>query len=117
MKVIINPGSGPISGTREGSAIKNIKHFILDCGFKGIEFARTPEYDDDGRYSFILWMGQRCHTVDMPGLPLDKVRYMDEEDQNIWDYPRVYVDGSSWVWKFAILDSKEDWKEYEGVES
>jgi len=37
----------------------------------------------------------------MPGLPLDLVRYTGENGQNIWNFPRLYLDDSSWVWKFA----------------
>jgi hypothetical protein len=38
----------------------------------------------------------------MPGLLLSQVRYTGDGYQNIWDYPRLYVDGDSWVWKYAI---------------
>ncbi|MET9402659.1 hypothetical protein [Kitasatospora sp. NPDC002965] len=38
----------------------------------------------------------------MPGLSLDQVRWMNEPDQNIWNYPRLFVDGSSWVWWYAL---------------
>jgi len=31
----------------------------------------------------------------MPGLPIDEVHWMRQHDQNIWDFPRLYVGGSS----------------------
>jgi hypothetical protein len=33
---------------------------------------------------------------------LEKVRYLDSENQDIFNFPRLYVDGSSWVWKYAL---------------
>jgi len=110
MKIIINPGAGPVQQATEENAIINMEHFKTDCGGGDINFIRTPKADyGDGRFAFLLWKGTRCHTIQMPGLELSKVRYTDEENQNIWDYPRLYVDGSSWVWKFAVLNSEDDW--------
>lgn len=107
--MIINPGTGPVENATEKNAIDNIKHYITDCGLKDVEYFRLPDQDDEGRFTFLLYDqdNTRCHTVDMPGLPLEKVRYMQNEDQNIWDFPRLYVDGSSWVWCFGMLESKD----------
>ena len=102
--ITINPGSGPVEQTSAQNAESNIKHFITDCGVEGVKYVRIPEEDyGEGRYAFILWKGETCHEIQMPGCALERVRYMEEEGQNIWDYPRLYVDGSSWVWRFAIL--------------
>ena len=109
--VIINPGSGPVLDATEKNAIDNIKHWITDCGIKDLEFLRLTENDSDGRFCFLVWKDTRCHEIDMPGLPLEKVRYVSDE-QSIWNFPRLYVDGSSWVWKFSLLDEK-DFKEPE----
>lgn len=38
----------------------------------------------------------------MPGIALENVRYVGADDQNIWDFPRLYVEGSSWVWEFGV---------------
>lgn len=46
-------------------------------------------------------------SVDMPSLSLEKIRYMGEKTQNIWDFPRLYVNGSSWVWKYATIKKDE----------
>jgi len=110
--IIINPGSGPVSSTTEENAINNINHYITDCNLKNVGWVRLPKRDEDGRYGFLIYQDYhcRCHFVDMPGLPLDKVRYMKEEGQNIWDYPRLYLDDSSWVWCFGLLD-QEDFEE------
>lgn len=110
--IVINPGSGAVSGATEENAIENMKHFLVDCNIgANYKFARFPEYDqDDGRFSFMVYESGGIrgihHWVDMPGLPLDKVRYMGT-DQNPWHYPRLYVDGSSWLWSFALLETKD----------
>jgi hypothetical protein len=107
-KFIINPGSGPCKNTTEQFAIDNMKQFIIDLQNKqSIIFWRISEHDynneyDDGRYAFILKIRSVEYEIQMPGLPLNKVRYMQEADQNIWDYPRLYINGSSWVWFFAL---------------
>ena len=38
----------------------------------------------------------------MPGLPLDQVRFVEDEGQDIWKYPRLFVDGKPWLWKYAV---------------
>ena len=111
VNISINPGSGPVDNATEKNAIENIKHFITDCTAKNLAFLRIPERDIDGRFCFLLYKNDfyaGVHNfVDMPGLPLDKVRYMKymkENGQSAWDYPRLYVNGSSWLWEFALLD-------------
>ena len=104
MTVIINPGTGVVVDATEQNAAENIKHFITDCQTDDIECVRIPEKDyGEGRYAFLLWEDCCCHEIQMPGLPLERVRYVGSDGQNIWDYPRLYVDGSSWVWQFAVL--------------
>ena len=115
INLIINPGSGPCDGD-EKNAIKNMGHFIADHDEESLECLRVPEKDyGDGRFAFFLYKvdGTRYHEIQMPGLPLDRVRYMGEKHQNIWDFPRLYVDGSSWVWVYGILNHEEDWNEPE----
>lgn len=102
-QLIINPGSGPCEDATEENAIANIKRLIVDCATDGINWVRvSDEMEYDGRFGFRLQKGDVEFIVDMPGLPLAQVRWMDGEDQNIWNFPRLYVDGSSWVWKFAL---------------
>jgi hypothetical protein len=117
--VIINPGTGPVANASEDNAIENIKQFAKDCeeqsGCVGITWERTPEADDGGRFGFIVKREDVTHEIEMPGLPLEKVRYLNDS-QTIWHFPRLYVDGSSWVWKYAVLKRKEDWmRDAEGV--
>lgn len=115
MNIIINPGTGPVSqwgdDISEENAIDNIKHYITDCNLKDIKYLRLPDKDEDGRFGFILYKNHYdasvCHFIDMPGLPLAQVRYIDKEKQNIWDFPRLYVDGDSWVWCYGMLSQKD----------
>lgn len=111
MKVYINPGSGPVEGAvSEENAIENIKHYITDLDVEDVKWLRMPEADDDGRYGFLLYKNERCHQIDMPGLPMNKVRFMREPDQDPWQFPRLYVDGASWLWCFGMPSTPLDWK-------
>jgi hypothetical protein len=109
--LIINPGTGSIKDGKEELAINNIKQFIKDSNLKDISFKRMPEEDEDGYFTFLLQRTNnkkgRSHSIDMPGLPLEKVRYLDSEEQNIFNFQRLYVDGSSWVWMYALLSQKD----------
>lgn len=111
--IVINPGSGPVKNATETNAVDNMKHFVADCRVEGLNVLRNPKDDEDGRYSFLVWKGTRCHKVEMPGLPLSRVRYMSEDGQNIWDFPRLYVNDSSWIWQYALL-GENDFKEDDG---
>jgi hypothetical protein len=103
VSVAINPGSGPVEKSTEDHALENIKHLINDIKIEGIKFIRLPDDDyGDGRFAFLLWRYNHCHEVQMPGIPLSQVRFMKEEGQNIWDFPRLYVDDSSWIWCIAL---------------
>ncbi|MGW5352244.1 hypothetical protein ACWERV_17245 [Streptomyces sp. NPDC004031] len=105
MTLIINPGSGPVPEASEVNAHAAIRQFVNDLagmGIKAIDI-RQPNLDGDGRYGFALHLpDSRVIEVEMPGLPIDRVRYVGDPEQNIWDFPRLYVDGSSWVWKYAL---------------
>lgn len=107
MVIVINPGSGPVGGAAEEHAVINIGAFADDLRARGLgvdTFTRRAQDDyGEGRYAFELVMADgRTIEIQMPGLPAERVRYVDSERQNIWDFPRLYVDGSSWVWKFAL---------------
>jgi len=109
--IIINPGSGPVENATYENALTNIEHYITDCGLKHIRFVHLEDRDEEGRYCFMLfkdfWDRGIHHFVEMPGLPLEQVRYMKNEGQNIWDFRRLYIDGSSWIWCFAMLNQED----------
>lgn len=101
MTIIINPGSGPVQGATYENAVANTIEFAREVGAES--WSTTGNLAEDaGRWTFTLRRGDESAEIEMPGLPLDRVRYVGAADQSIWDFPRLYVDGSSWVWKFAL---------------
>lgn len=101
--VAINPGTGPVEGTTPENALANMIVLVGDAGVEDAVISRDEKRDKgDGRYGFLVRKGEQGVEVDMPGLPLDEVRYLDIPGQSIWDFPRLYVGGSSWVWCYAV---------------
>lgn len=84
----------------------------------GLEYALSmsgTKYSEthDGRYPFRLWINGERHLVEMCGLPLEQVA---PEKFDPWDTPRIYMDGSTWLWGIAakLLSDPEytsPWKE------
>lgn len=113
MTIIINPGSGPVPDATAEQAAENAAMFVLDLGARRLPVAkaeRRPDADyGDGRFAFELTMADgRSIEIQMPGVPVERVRFLGEDGQNIWDFPRLYVDGSSWVWQFALSACEDD---------
>jgi hypothetical protein len=105
--IYVNPGSGPVDDSTRENADKNMVAFQADTNSDSFEFVRA---EDDGRFAYTLKRGDQTAEIEMPGLPLDEVRYLGPP-QNIWHFPRLYVNGSSWVWKYAMSvwdDEEED---------
>lgn len=102
--MIINPGTGPVPGATEADATVAIRAFVEDLARRGwmVDDVRPAGEPVEGRYPFrIRFADRRVVNVDMPGLPVEQVRYLGE-DQDPWQYPRLYVDGDSWLWSFAV---------------
>jgi hypothetical protein len=105
MSVFINPGGGPVAGSTRTDADANIEAFVADLTEQGwtVTAHRFKNMGGgDGRIVYEIDVDGSTHEVKMPGIPLDGVRWMDLPDQNIWDFPRLYVDGGSWVWLYAL---------------
>jgi len=102
----INPGSGPVRGKNlKSNAINNISQFLQDVGGNSEwEYIKKQE---DGRFLFVISSVVADVEVEMPGLPLEEVRYIDKNNQNIWDFDRLYINGSSWVWLYAVQSMQE----------
>lgn len=103
--VMINPGSGPVGGEISwDNAYENITAYIADCEIP-MRVVRSEHEDDEGRYLFVLRNDEYDYEIEvkMPGLPLDRVRYVEGDKRNIFDFPRLYVDGSSWIWYIGTI--------------
>ena len=113
MQVAINPGSGAVPEATEENAVDNMTAFLADLKERELpicEFRRKRDADyGEGRYAFLVTTADGLATeVQMPGLPLDRVRWLKSEGQDIWQFPRLYVDDSSWIWYFALDQFEED---------
>lgn len=105
MNVLINPGSGLVDRKVSwDNAYENIKAYIADCEIP-MRIVRSEHEDDEGRYLFILRNDEYDYQteVEMPGVPLEAVRYVEGDKRNILDFPRLYVDGSSWIWYIGTV--------------
>ena len=104
MKVCVNPGSGPVTGrTNIRSACRNVRVFADDVRSLGVPVRKLTVVGrlDEGRLRAFLRSGRRTVEIEMPGLPIDRVRWLSSK-QDIWQFPRLYVNSGSWVWKFAV---------------
>ena len=108
----VNPGTGPVSEINEEYAeiyaIQNIEQLLKEVHLGDIKSLRDPSADyGDGRFAYQLIYNQRVVEVQMPGLPLEKVRFLDKKGENVFEFPRLYVNGSSWLWKYAVSSVKD----------
>lgn len=100
--VFVNPGTGEVPEASEAQAIANMPQLLKDTKLDKLTFERAAAKDyGEGRYAFTVWNVDLPLEVQMPGIPLERVRFTGAAEQNIWHYPRLYVDGSSWVWQYA----------------
>ena len=100
--VLLNPGTGDARdyGRVSGAwAYSNAKRFAVEVDADSVIKLRGQP--DDGRWPFALVFGRRRVALDMPGCSLARVRYVDPLMQNIWFFPRLYVDGHSLTWLYA----------------
>jgi hypothetical protein len=99
--IYVNPGAGPVEDADENYARMNVRAFIRDLELDGVWFRRYVRADrGDGRFCYRLYKGEQKCEILVPGLPLKQVRFQDGLDP--WDFPRLYVDGSSWLWIYAV---------------
>jgi len=110
----VNLGTGPVPEPLLRDAQENIKVFVhdLDMHRPRVHARRVPAWDENGRYGFQLRRGDRTCAVDMPGRPLDEVRDLNKQ---LYLPPRLYVAGSSWLWKFAVDATREELLDYDGA--
>ncbi len=108
MDICINPGAGLCPTGSWEQAYENIRKFIEDCEIP-MHLVRCDFIPDDGRYLFEINADDFDFNTEiaMPGLSIESVRFMGDAGQNIWNFPRLYVDGSSWVWKYAVITKSQ----------
>lgn len=99
-QVFINPGTGPVDNANEADAHNNMRWLVSDAGLQGARIRRKRRLDDSGRFGFSVKCEGCTWDVEMPGLPLGRVRFTKGLDP--WQFPRLYLDGSSWLWEFAV---------------
>jgi hypothetical protein len=97
-------------------AIANVAAFLDELSMADPSIAvtmRSPRHDGTGRYSFVLHRGIRSVEVDVPELPLDEVRCT--RDFIPRGCPRLYVDGNSWWWCYALDFAREALADHDGA--
>lgn len=97
-------------------AIANMAAFVDELDMKDPPVAvsmSSSKHDGAGRYSFVLHRGIRSTDVDMPSLPLDEVRCTEGSVPR--GCPRLYVDGNSWWWPYALDFARTDLEDHDGT--
>ncbi|MEU6295050.1 hypothetical protein [Streptomyces erythrochromogenes] len=100
----MNPGAEPLPlGTKE-TAQANMAVFVEDVNAEAsivTSYEPAPSTDDgEGRFGFTLSLADgRVFDILMPGIPLERLR---GDGTNAFAYHRVYVDGNSWLWGYAV---------------
>lgn len=111
MSFIINPGAGLVKGACLKQAWKNMRKLRREC-CPGASIVRLESSGDyGGRYGFRLGFRKphgktRFVVVDMPGVAA-------VASADLSQACRLYVNGSSWWWRFAKSVIREEF----GLES
>jgi len=92
MNIIINPGTESFKESNLDNANKILAFLYEDLWYKDDTFSHEYIQDDkDGYYQFkIKCLGKEL-IVDIPGCDEEQLKYR-----------RLYVDGSSWLYGFAL---------------
>lgn len=95
---IINPGTEKQLNTSVDNAYEVVRHIIKDLDLTGGIVKRRKEGDDDrGWYAFTFYKGDRKSEVDIPGIDPEIV-----VKGQPFVSPRLYVNGSSWLYGYAL---------------
>lgn len=99
--VIINPGTGDVPGACPAEAESNTHRLLSEAGVVAI-VKRAPRRENGrGRFAFMCKVkGRRALEVLMPGVPYEALQLT--ESQQLPFPPRLYVDGNSWWWPYAV---------------
>lgn len=97
-------------------AIANIAAFVEELDMEDPSVAvtmRLSEHDETGRYLFKLHRGICTVNVAMPSVPLDEVRCSETFIPP--RCPRLYVDGNSWWWCYALDTARSALEDHDGA--
>lgn len=94
--VLINPGTEPLTDANEADARRNLAELISDAGLKGATVKVIGE--SGGRWDFRVTVAGHSVEVASPGCPMGAAK----GSLGVWQQPRFYVDGNSWLWEFAV---------------
>lgn len=81
----------------------NMEALLAEAGLPILYSRDMTTNEDDGRFAFAVPMGRHREdaTVCMPGIPLATLKSRSALP------PRLYVNGSSWMWEFAVSTIRE----------
>jgi hypothetical protein len=92
-----NPGTGMIERSSEAAAAVAAELLRAEAA---CDSCRMVGHDGSGRFDFVFLKNGQAVTVSIPGVPLEHLRF--ESGLNPFDFRRIYVDGNSWLWPYAV---------------
>lgn len=121
--VILNPGAGRVRGrVTHKDADRNMRALLKEINLPGLDWCHDKSTKGcrggyEGRYDYIV-LGPRvgssvlCFVVCMPGLPLERVRFTSFETQDCLEFPRLYVNGNSYYWLYAVSVLRDSFESF-----
>jgi hypothetical protein len=94
-RVLMGLGSGHVPCARKRWALGNAKALARDVGSRA-RVATHGKREGDGRWCFTVQRASKRVRVSVPGCSRAVVTAHDPFA------PRIYVDGNSWRWPFAV---------------
>jgi hypothetical protein len=74
------------------------------AGGQPLTTVRRMDRDDrvGGPFGFDIIYDGISVPVQMPGLPVERLRYVPGRSEKAGEFERLYVNGGSWLWPFAL---------------
>jgi hypothetical protein len=107
MMMLVNPGTSSIREADKKLAKLGIAQFVTDLDLGALKVKRDKKGDCDGWFGFKVKSKRASISVLVPGIPMEQMRRM-ERDDSAWNFRRLYVEGSSWLWNYALERAKEE---------
>lgn len=87
---------------RLDKALYNIFQFMGECEISLRVTQMIQEKDNKDMVTFYL-EGETCDYTVKIEMPIEDIEVLKNEDTNILEVPKVYVDGIPWRWKYALI--------------